>query len=233
MPLHAVLWDVDDTLFDYRGANADGAVRHFAAEGILARYPSRQAALDHWWAVMEEHYGRFLAGELDLTGQRRARARAFLGRPLTDAEADAWFAGYTARFEAAWRLFPDVVPALDALAGSHRHAVLSNSSERYQRRKLGRLGIGDRFEAVLCSDDIGHAKPAPEAFLAACRALDLPPATVAYVGDRSDIDAAAATAAGLHGIWLDRAGTGAEGTGPRITTLAELPALLAPAGPDS
>jgi putative hydrolase of the HAD superfamily len=233
MPLHAVLWDVDDTLFDYCGANADGALRHFAADGTLSRYPSEEAALEHWWAVMEVHYGRFLAGELSFTGQRRERARAFLGRPLTDAEADRWFAGYTACFEAAWRLFPDVVPALDALAASHRHAVLSNSSEAYQRRKLRRLGIGDRFETVLCSDDLGHAKPAPEAFHAACRALGLPPHAVAYVGDRSDTDAVAATEAGLRGIWLDRAGAaGPGGDGPpRVTTLAGLPALLASVGP--
>lgn len=175
MAVRAVLWDVDDTLFDYRGANEDAALRHFAAEGSLGRFPSPQAALERWWAVTEEQYARFLAGELDFAGQRRERARAFLGRPLGDAEADRWFAGYTACFEAAWRLFPDVLPALDALAGSHRHAVLSNSSAPYQRRKLATLGIGDRFETVLCSEELGHAKPAAEAFHAACRALALPP----------------------------------------------------------
>lgn len=234
MAVRAVLWDVDDTLFDYRGANEDAALRHFAAEGSLGRFPSPQAALERWWAVTEEQYARFLAGELDFAGQRRERARAFLGRPLGDAEADRWFAGYTACFEAAWRLFPDVLPALDALAGSHRHAVLSNSSAPYQRRKLATLGIGDRFETVLCSEELGHAKPAAEAFHAACRALALPPGSVAYVGDRADTDAAAATAAGLCGVWLDRRGTGAgEGADPavpRVRSLAELPAVLAAAG---
>ncbi|TDC06467.1 HAD family hydrolase [Streptomyces sp. 8K308] len=232
MTIRAVVWDIDDTLWDYTGSDRAGALRHLAAEGLLDRFPSPEAALLRWRSVMEEQYARFEAGELTFEEQRRERARGFLGQPLTDAEADAWFDRYLAHRAGDHVPFPDVLPALDALTPGYRHGLLSNSGLRNQERKLLALGIRDRFEVLICSDEAGHAKPAPEAFWAVCAAMRLPPHAVAYVGDRPDIDAAGATAAGLHGIWLDRSPAPAPAGGPphRITGLAALPALLAELG---
>ncbi|MYT33622.1 MULTISPECIES: HAD family hydrolase [unclassified Streptomyces] len=228
MALRAVLWDIDDTLFDYTGSDRTGVLRHLRAEGLLAAYGGEAAALARWRAAMETEFARFLAGELGFLEHRRARARTFLGTPLSDAEADAWFARYIAHYEASWQLFPDSLPALEALAPLVRQAVLSNSSTANQERKLTVLGIRKRFEAVLCADGLGHAKPAPEAFREACATLGLPPAEVLYVGDRLDVDGLGARDAGLAAVWLDRTGTGEqppEGV-HRIGGLAELPELV-------
>ena len=130
----------------------------------------------------------------------------FLGEELTDAEADAWFQRYIAHYETAWALFPDVLPVLDALAASHRHAVLSNSSIRVQDHKLRVLGVHDRFEAILCAAELGVSKPEAGAFLAACDALELAPHQVAYVGDHPEIDGRGAAEAGLLSVWIDRDG---------------------------
>ncbi|WP_370502926.1 HAD hydrolase-like protein [Cellulomonas sp. ICMP 17802] len=43
-------------------------------------------------------------------------------------------------------------------------------------------------------------------FAEACSRLGINPARTAYVGDELDVDAAAARAAGLVGVWLDRPG---------------------------
>ena len=229
MPIRAVLWDVDDTLFDYSRCDRAAALEHLAAEQLLAGYRSPEAALGHWQEVMREQYARFLAGELSFTAHRRERAREVVRRPLSDAEADRWFARYVERYEARWTLFPDVVPALDAVARHWRQGVLSNSYAANQDHKLRRLGIRDRFEVLVCSAELGCAKPAPEAFEAACLALSLEPDEVVYVGDRLDIDAQAASAAGLSGVWLDRAAVASSAPSDevhRIASLAELPPLL-------
>lgn len=227
MPIRAVLWDIDDTIFDYSGAERAGALRHLEAEGLLGAFGGEERALRTWREVMEAHYTRFLTGELTFTEHRRERVRALLGPAVGDAAADAWFAAYYVHFEAAWAVFPDVVPALEALTPGYRHGLLSNSSTAHQERKLTRLGLRDRFECLVCSQELGHAKPAPEAFLGACQALGLPPAEVAYVGDKADTDARGADAAGLYGVWLDRTGSVTAPDLRRITGLAELPALLA------
>ncbi|MEV4917028.1 HAD family hydrolase [Streptomyces tirandamycinicus] len=227
MPIRAVLWDIDDTIFDYAGADRAGLERHLRAEGLAEAYASVDQALTRWKELTHFHWRRFEAGGVDFEAQRRDRVRDFLGVPaMSDARADEWFACYVTHYEAAWQLFPDAVPALDRLADGFRHGVLSNSSLRNQHRKLTVLGVRDRFEAVVCAAELGVAKPRAAAFHAACDALGLPPGQVAYVGDHPDIDAEGAVAAGLAGIWLDRGGVGGRPELTRITGLGELPALL-------
>lgn len=56
-----------------------------------------------------------------------------------------------------------------------------------------------RFDALVFSNEIGHKKPAPEAFAALEQAMGVPAAQVAFVDDmQENIDAA--NAFGFHGI---------------------------------
>ncbi|MFD0905559.1 HAD family hydrolase [Actinomadura sediminis] len=222
----AVLFDLDGTLLDHDGAAADAIVRSF---------PDADAArlVPRWLDLGEAAIERYLAGELDFTGQRRARIRA-LARDLglgtwDDARADAWFDGYTALYEAAWRPYPDVVPALAALAARGLPlGVVTNGDVRQQRSKLDRLGLAERLPHLTASSEAGCAKPAVEIFHAACAGLGLEPGSVAYVGDRLITDARGAAAAGLTGVWLDRSGDPAPDHAGvvRITGLDALPGVL-------
>lgn len=228
MPIKAVVWDIDDTLFDYATADAAGMSAHLAAEGLLESHGGSEAALTRWKKVTRRHWARFAAGEVDFQDQRRDRVREFVGAPLSDAQADDWFDRYFGHYAAAWSLFPDALPALEALAPHYRQAVLSNSSAVPQSHKLRSLGVHDRFEALLCAAELGVSKPAAEAFLAVVETLGLAPEEIAYVGDQPEIDARGAHEAGLLGVWLDRCDSGLpapEGV-HRITSLGQLPALL-------
>jgi putative hydrolase of the HAD superfamily len=230
MSIRAVVWDVDDTLFDYTTADRAGMRAHLAAEGRLDGFATVEQAIARWREITDAQWARYAAGEVSFEGQRRDRVRVFLGRDLTDDEADAWFRRYREHYEAAWALFPDVLPVLDALAASHRHAVLSNSSVHVQEHKLRTLGVRDRFEAVLCAAELGVSKPDAQAFRAACDALGLAPHQVAYVGDHPEIDGQGAAEAGLLSVWICRdtaliSGDAIEGP-HRISSLAELPAIL-------
>lgn len=120
--IKAVLWDVDDTIFDFSGSDRTGLLRHFAAEGLA----SDEAALLRWRRISEIEFGHFAAGRLTYEQQRRERVRKFTERPLSDTDADAWYSRYETQFEAAWSAFPDVAAVLDALP--YRNGILSNSS---------------------------------------------------------------------------------------------------------
>jgi putative hydrolase of the HAD superfamily len=224
LSVEAVLFDVDDTLVDHVLALETGIRAHLRDLGL----PSDEEAVSRWRAGEERHFARYLSGELDLTAYRRARVADMLGPMPDDALADAWYAGYTARFEAAWSVFDDVLACLDALAvAGLRLGVVTNVELGHQRRKLAQVGILDRFAALVGLDTVGVGKPDPRPFHAACAQLGTAPGDTAYVGDHLHWDALGARDAGLVAVWLDRRGAG--GAPPGLLTvrgLGEVPGVL-------
>lgn len=73
------------------------------------------------------------------------------------------------------------------------------------------------------SELMGHAKPAPEAFLLPCDSMQVPPAQTLYVGDNYRVDVEGARNSGLHAVHLDRGGAERPGA---VQNLAELLTLL-------
>jgi putative hydrolase of the HAD superfamily len=229
-----VLFDLDATLMDHDAARIAGFATHLA-EWLPEMHADDVGRLDEEWRRLEAlHYEQYASGECSAAEQRRRRVRGMhdrLGHALpSDAEADAWFASYLGHYRAQWRAFEDVAPALEALCAAHPElalGIVTNGEGEPQRAKLAAIGVADRFAVVVASGEVGFAKPDAAIFALACERLGVEPAQAAHVGDRLDLDAQAASAAGLHGIWLDRLGTQrAPRDVTRIATLHELPAAL-------
>ncbi len=238
VPIRGVLFDVDDTLFDYSSSEAAGLLAQLRADGLLDRFADPAAAVTLWREITEVEYHRFVVGELTFAQQQLSRARTFVSRlrgvapsAVPDPEAAAWFTGYAPRRRAAWSAFPDAEPVLRHLAPRYRLGIVSNAAVPQQRRKLAAVGLLDFFgDRVVCSEEHGAAKPEPSIFLAGCALLGLAPREVAFVGDKYLVDAVGAHEAGLRSCWLDRANI-RSGTVIRdgihvIDTLDHLPQLL-------
>jgi putative hydrolase of the HAD superfamily len=233
--MKVVLFDLDDTLFAHRESLRVGFAAHLSMQRDLA-VVDVDAEVDRWVHLEEEHYPRYLSGELDWLEQRRQRSHAFLapyGVTLPDdAAADAWFGGYRARYRDAWALHDDVIPCLDALVGL-RFGVITNGEFDPQADKIATLGLGDRIEHLVASGSVGVAKPHAAIFELACDLFGVVPADACYVGDRFETDAVGAAAAGLRGVWIDRRGAATPVELERaatngisvISSLVELPAL--------
>jgi putative hydrolase of the HAD superfamily len=238
-PVDGVLFDVDDTLVDTHGAFAQAlaAVRerwlpHLDAAGDTA-------LLDHWRADAGGRYRQYTRGEVGYREQRMARANdlhaAFGGPVLDDAAYDRWNALFEERFTGAWAAHDDAAAVVRHLLDAGvRVGALTNAATAYQVAKLTAVGLVDEVPLLVGVDTLGFGKPDPRVFAEACRRLGTEPARTAYVGDELDVDARAAAAAGLRGVWLARPGLGAKDANAGepapsdvvITTLAELPGVL-------
>jgi HAD superfamily hydrolase (TIGR01509 family) len=94
-------------------------------------------------------------------------------------------------------VLPGVVELLElAQANGVALAVASSSSRDWVEPHLERLGLRSRFAAVLTRDDVEQAKPAPDLFSAAARALDVR-ASKTIVFEDSFNGCTAAKAAGM------------------------------------
>lgn len=222
--LAAVVLDLDDTLFDHSTAALSGLRAWVRSLGRRST-PELEAA---WMTAEQQHFRSWREGEISFDEQRRRRLRDVL--PLLqlpigdDADLDALFAdGYLRAYQQAWTVFDDVEEALEVLhACGLRTAVLTNGTREQQNAKIEAIGLAGRLGPVFTAEELGVAKPRPQAFLRVCEQLEVAPEQTLYVGDDHEVDVLGARAAGLRAVHLDRTAAGPMAEEARITSLREL-----------
>lgn len=205
-PVSGVLFDLDDTLVDHRGAVERGLrvwLAGLGLDGLIEDHAER------WFTLETFHHERFQRGEISHVEQRRARIRAFFPRCdlRDDAVADDVFAGYLACYRAAWSAFTDAGAALARVrALGLPVGILTNGDQAAQEEKVRRTGLASHGVPVYASSSLPAAKPHPLAFHHVCADLGVDPGGVVMVGDSLRHDVQGATAAGMAGVLIDRIG---------------------------
>lgn len=92
---------------------------------------------------------------------------------------------------------PGAVELVDGLRRLNVPLGLASNSPRFLvDDALRTAGLADAFDAIVTSDDVEHAKPAPDIYLLACQRLGVEPSDAVALED-SPSGVAAAKAAGL------------------------------------
>lgn len=211
-PVDGVLFDIDDTLIDTRGAFRAAltlTTRTYLPQLPVQRYDE---VLALWRADSNGYYRSYTSGALGHAAQRMARANqvqlTFGGSALDEDGFRAWDCAFEAGLQRAWAAHDDAARAAAQLrAAGIAVGALSNATVAYQTRKLAQAGLADAVPMLVGLDTLGIGKPDPRVFIEGARRLGTDPARTAYVGDELDIDAQAAVRAGLVGVWLDRPGS--------------------------
>ena len=100
-------------------------------------------------------------------------------------------------------LYNGALALLESLAGRVRVAMVTNGIGPVQRGRLDRLGIGDFFETVAISGELGMSKPDPAIFDHTLGVLDVRDrSSVVMVGDSLVSDIAGAANASIDSIWF-------------------------------
>jgi putative hydrolase of the HAD superfamily len=127
-----------------------------------------------------------------------------------------------------YALFDDVMPTLDALKDRGLKLGVISNFESWLRGMLDKLGIGELFEVIAISGDLGLEKPDPRIFKWAMEEGGVDAPSSLHVGDSPNFDAQPAHELGMTGVLLDRHGRWSD-LAPDyavISTLGELPALI-------
>ena len=106
-----------------------------------------------------------------------------LGRPLPKEVLDRRI-GRRTELILANKVLPGVVDHIErARELGLKLGVASSSRLDWVRGHLGRLGILERFDCLRCRDDVEHAKPEPDLYLAVLDCLGVPAAESFAVED--------------------------------------------------
>lgn len=205
----AVLFDLDDTLFDHARAT----------RVALAAVQEADAALIHWSldeldrrhrVMLEAWHQEVLAGRTTIARARVSRFAELVraaGGEDADDRAPILAARYRSAYETAWYTVTGAVPFVQAVVGRGLHvAVVTNNVLAEQQVKLARCGLTELVDALVTSEEVGSQKPDPAIFRAALTRLGVSASEAVMVGDAWATDIEGARRAGLRAIWLNRFG---------------------------
>jgi len=100
--------------------------------------------------------------------------------------------------------YSDVRAALRRWRADGLSLIVVSNWDRSLHDVLRSTGLRELLDGVVCSSDVGRAKPDPAVFHAALELVGLPPERVVHIGDGPEEDVAGARAAGIEPILLRR-----------------------------
>lgn len=224
--IEAVTFDFHNTLvFNREGLSRGHKVMNYLAAQGIESAPWRHEILYEIFAGYER------VGSPSAPPEERRKQRVALAERLLERLEVAAAAGEAERHaEALWKLlgpdcfaiFPDVTRTIEKLTSAgYRLAIVSNWPCGLAHF-CAELGFAELFDAILCSGEIGAAKPDPRIFAEACARLRVEPARVLHVGDSVVADCEGAASAGFRAALIARDREADAGFEPAIRDLGEL-----------
>ena len=196
-PIRAVLFDLDNTLYDRDLAFEIWArcfvEEHFVSDGDAQRADVLQKIL-----------------LLDAKGYR-SRAALFTDvkahYPTLPYDVDALCQLFYQQWTAHMTLDDETVRPLDALdRAGIPFGIITNGSV-HQNLKIDQLGLRSRTDCIFISEVFGGRKPDAAIFHAATAVLNVPCEYILFVGDNPIADICGAHEVGMTTAWLHRGST--------------------------
>ena len=204
----AVLFDLDDTLFDHDYCSRS------ALWSVREEHPALSAApweelRETYSRLLEEVHARLLGGEFTLDEARCERFRLLfseLGEEAPDELVRRAVEGYGRAYRQSWRAVQGAEDLLRRVGERAAVAVVTNNLLREQQDKLSVLGLERYVDALIASEEVGVAKPEPGIFRVALQRVGCEPGEAVMVGDSWASDVLGARAAGIPAVWLNARG---------------------------
>jgi putative hydrolase of the HAD superfamily len=193
LSLRAVLFDLDETLFDRAGSlRAFLKNQHF-------RFRDRLGPADHM--TWTEH---FLA--LDKRGtvpKSVVYSRLLLDFKGDTGAAESLHTDYRQHLSGHAIPIAGMTNTLSKLRGAGlKLGIVTNGETDHQTRNIRALGLTTLVSAILVSQEEGVRKPDKAIFLRAAQRLGVEPGDCLFVGDNPVADVLGAHACGMRTAWL-------------------------------
>lgn len=222
-----ILFDLDDTLFDFHADERVALEKTFASlelpldDAVCARYSEINKAQ---WKALE-------LGEITRAQVKLRRFQLLFEELGYEPEQAALAAKtYHERLAEDFHYIEGAPELLEELSGNYRMFLVSNGNLSVQEGRLKKSGIGHYFADIFISEVLGAEKPNRCFFdLAFAKIPDFDPACAVIVGDSLTSDIKGGNNAGVRTIWFNPKGVPADPEIPadyEFGKLKDLPELL-------
>ncbi len=219
MGYSTVLLDFDYTLLDSDASSRAAFGNLMAACGVgdpTEHLPGFEVINTALWRQVERH--ELTPDEVHVL--RFELLSPKIGSPLSPQEmADIYSEGMGANGE----LYPGALELLDTLAGRASLAMVTNGVGAIQRARVARLDLGQYFDAIVISGEVGTAKPGREIFDITFDRIGRPSkADALMVGDSLSSDIRGGSEFNIDTCWYNPHGASA---GPGASPTHVIPSL--------
>jgi 2-haloacid dehalogenase len=198
------LFDLDDTLLDFKASEQLSFVRTMQAlgvrEGIDALFPQYQAINVALWREFETG-----AVSKDFLKVERFRKTFAQNRLELDPAAASHL--YLESLSETVVLIDGAKQVCETLCAIGEVGIITNGVESIQSRRIASSGLGEHISFVSTSESCGYAKPDSRFFDYAARmARAFAKHETVIVGDRLDADILGANRFGIDSCWFNPGG---------------------------
>jgi putative hydrolase of the HAD superfamily len=203
--VRAVLFDLDDTLFDHAHGSriALDAVRRSHACFSHIAFDELERAHTR---VLDELHGAVMVGRMPLDEARRERFRRLFeiaGARAADDVVQHAAALYRDRYRDARTAVRGAAALLPLVRTRARVGIVSNNLREEQQDKLRVCGLDTFIDVLVVSEEAGVSKPDPAIFALALERLGCRAQDAVMIGDSWSADVAGARAAGIRPVWFN------------------------------
>jgi len=223
--IKAVLFDLDDTLYDHRFSSRKGLERLKNNFECFREIPLDELEKEHLKLLNEIHLSKVLAGLCTIEEARKERYRRLFSKYGVKADTQLIEEArllYSTAYRGNQRAVPGAIELLQRLKTNFKIAVISNNFGVEQKSKIDVCGFGKYLDAVVTSAEVGFTKPSPEIFLLALEKLKCSPDEAVMIGDSWESDIIGARNAGIRAIWFNRYGN----KSPEPSSVVEVDSFL-------
>ena len=181
--LEAVVFDLDDTLYGEKDYVRSGY------QAVATGFPRVEDMAQKLWTAFEQRKPA-IDVVLDAEG---------LATPENKEKALQLYRSHMPQIV----LYPGVEQLLQRLARQKKLGLITDGRPEGQRAKIQALGIGDLFQKIIVTDELGgpaYRKPNETAFRLMQQTLDVPFEKMVYIGDNTKKDFIAPQALGMRAI---------------------------------
>lgn len=189
----AILFDIDDTLYD--STRQSTLARKNAIEAMI------EAGLDVNKKKAEETLAKVIREYGSNYSNHFNKLLKKLGKKPNQRIIAAGIVAYHNTKFTYLHPFEDTLPTLLKLRDmGYKLGVITDGKSMKQWEKLIRLGLQHFFDTVVISEEVGVEKPEKKIFAVACNKLALKPQNCVYVGNHLGKDIAGANNAGMTSV---------------------------------
>ena len=203
--LKAVLFDLDDTLFDHRLCARTALGDLHAAIPAFSAIPFDRFERLHA-GFLEQLHHRVIIGEIGIDYARRERFARLLqaaGSTPDEALVARLAATYREGYVRIRRPVTGAARLLQSVRARAKVAIVSNNLLEEQQTKLRECGLDALVDVLVVSEEAGVWKPDPGIFEITLERLGCGPQEAVMVGDSWAADVVGAHAAGIRAVWFN------------------------------